>query len=288
MKVKIQCDVCNKNEASVYCSADEASLCATCDHRVHHANKLAGKHHRFSLLQPSPKQAPLCDICQEKEALLFCQQDRAILCTSCDIRIHKANEFLQKHNRFVITGVKLISVSLSDGSDEKLFEEPVFDTPLVSNPPSISNMPKITTEKDGRKKVNEVGDVSTSSISEYLIETLPGWHVEELLDFTSTPGFIRGGENDLISFWDADVEGNMGCLSSENMGILVPQAPPVVQPCQSISYPVFELGFGGTFDLEQATNMGVKSSSKWRDNGCFDVPRIKPPSTTCKRSRTLW
>ncbi|GMP81497.1 hypothetical protein CsSME_00036188 [Camellia sinensis var. sinensis] len=62
--MKIQCDVCNKDEASVFCSADEAALCAACDHRVHHANKLAGKHQRFALQHPSPKQFPLCDICQ--------------------------------------------------------------------------------------------------------------------------------------------------------------------------------------------------------------------------------
>lgn len=62
--MKIQCDVCNNNDASVFCVADEAALCDSCDHRVHHANKLAGKHQRFSLIQPSPKQITVCDICQ--------------------------------------------------------------------------------------------------------------------------------------------------------------------------------------------------------------------------------
>ncbi|RZC74376.1 hypothetical protein C5167_049856 [Papaver somniferum] len=51
--MKIQCDVCNKDEAAVFCSADEVALCNGCDHRVHHANKLASKHHHFSLLHPS-------------------------------------------------------------------------------------------------------------------------------------------------------------------------------------------------------------------------------------------
>ncbi|KAL0432386.1 UNVERIFIED_CONTAM: B-box zinc finger protein 21 [Sesamum latifolium] len=133
--MKIQCDVCEKDEASLFCVADEAALCTACDHRVHHANKLAGKHQRFSLHHPSPKQAPLCDICQvlviatclfrllvmidvvisewinllrqERRAFLFCQQDRAILCRECDVPIHKANEHTQKHARFLLTGVKL-------------------------------------------------------------------------------------------------------------------------------------------------------------------------------------
>uniref|UniRef100_A0A803Q9R0 B box-type domain-containing protein n=1 Tax=Cannabis sativa TaxID=3483 RepID=A0A803Q9R0_CANSA len=62
--MKIRCDVCDKKEASVFCTADEAALCDDCDNRVHHANKLASKHSRFSLLQPGFKESPLCDICQ--------------------------------------------------------------------------------------------------------------------------------------------------------------------------------------------------------------------------------
>lgn len=68
--MKIQCDVCNKDEALVFCTADEAALCDACDHRVHHANKLASKHQRFSLIQPSSKQFPVCDICQVFDSLL--------------------------------------------------------------------------------------------------------------------------------------------------------------------------------------------------------------------------
>ena len=73
--MKVQCDVCAAEAASVFCCADEAALCDACDRRVHRANKLAGKHRRFSLLNPAPpfsssgssaQQAPppLCDICQ--------------------------------------------------------------------------------------------------------------------------------------------------------------------------------------------------------------------------------
>ena len=62
-KMKIQCDMCEKQEASVYCIADEASLCHGCDRRVHHANKLANKHPRF-VLNDSSDQPPRCDICQ--------------------------------------------------------------------------------------------------------------------------------------------------------------------------------------------------------------------------------
>ena len=62
--MKIRCDVCDQAEASVFCYADEAALCHGCDLHVHRANKLAGKHSRFSLIQPMKKDSPRCDICQ--------------------------------------------------------------------------------------------------------------------------------------------------------------------------------------------------------------------------------
>ncbi|KAL6961085.1 hypothetical protein U1Q18_038848, partial [Sarracenia purpurea var. burkii] len=49
----------------------------------------------------------ICKIPVERRAFLFRQQDRAILCRDCDVMIHKANEYPQKHSRFFLTGVKL-------------------------------------------------------------------------------------------------------------------------------------------------------------------------------------
>ncbi|CAM8932437.1 unnamed protein product [Rhodiola kirilowii] len=105
--MKIQCDVCAAEQATVFCTADEAALCDRSDHKVHQANKLAKKHRRFSLVHPSCNEAPLCDICQEKKAFLFCKDDRAISCRECDFSIHQANELTQMHHRYLLTGVKL-------------------------------------------------------------------------------------------------------------------------------------------------------------------------------------
>ncbi|KAK8706643.1 hypothetical protein V6N13_050198 [Hibiscus sabdariffa] len=156
--MKIWCDVCDKEEAVVFCSADEAALCGHCDGRVHHANKLAGKHTRFSLLHPTTlKQSPLCDICKEKRAFVFCQQDRAILCRECDVPIHKANEYTKKHSRFLLTGVKL------------------------SFPPALNPSTADVSNKYHALDNDHTVSVSTSSISEYLMETLPGWRVDDFL-----------------------------------------------------------------------------------------------------------
>lgn len=237
--MKIQCDVCEKEKAIVFCPADEAALCHGCDCSIHLANKLATKHARFSVHYPSSKESPLCDICQvlfpffflpptfdfrgnpknwtypsllnflifwlqERCAYLFCQEDRVILCRECDLPIHSSNEHTQKHNRFLLTGVKLSASSLHPassssikGSDAVNDSEALKRARSVSNEnftssPSIGNYSSLASPTNCRVEDNLVSDtasVSTSSISEYLIETIPGFCFEELLDswcFNST------------------------------------------------------------------------------------------------------
>ncbi|KAK6115280.1 hypothetical protein DH2020_007549 [Rehmannia glutinosa] len=316
--MKIQCDVCNKDEASVFCVADEAALCAACDHRVHHANKLAGKHQRFSLHHPSPKQAPLCDICQERRAFLFCQQDRAILCRECDISIHKTNEHTQKHTRFLLTGVKLsanaalYSISPSSAQTNNVSDavpkvksqdskdRPVFVSPTNS---TTSNSKSTTVQSSGVAAPgscdnNNVlgGNLinSSSSISEYLMEMLPGWHVEDFLDssFASPYGFCKNGDNDVTPLWDADLGSNMNDFPPEKMGIWVPQVASPLNQTQNQSYQSIELAFGATNGTKEQskefTTNNIRSSRKWSEDSSFVVPQISPPLSAPKRLRTFW
>uniref|UniRef100_A0A7N0V8U2 B box-type domain-containing protein n=1 Tax=Kalanchoe fedtschenkoi TaxID=63787 RepID=A0A7N0V8U2_KALFE len=104
--MKIQCNVCESAEAKVLCCADEAALCWACDHKVHAANKLAGKHQRVPLSTTS-SHMPKCDICQEAVGYFFCLEDRALLCRSCDVLIHTSNNMVSLHQRFLLTGVKV-------------------------------------------------------------------------------------------------------------------------------------------------------------------------------------
>ncbi|WOG91976.1 hypothetical protein DCAR_0311232 [Daucus carota subsp. sativus] len=274
--MKIQCDVCNKDEASVYCVADEAALCDGCDHRVHHANKLARKHQRFSLLQPCPDQYPMCDICQEKKAFLFCQQDRAILCKDCDVPIHKVNEHTKNHDRFLLTGLKLsptcdiYTASQHHDLVPEFVKPPKFSKPVSVDSPLIVGC-----------------DGSTSSISEYLMENIPGWHVEDLLDSSNSTvfnGFSKINENEILPFWDDDLEGNFNTFPTENMGFWVPQAPPAVQP--SLVYPK-QICFQQE-PKETILTKNIKTIRKRRNfDGGFTVPEMTPPSMVSKRSRTL-
>nr|GMC50340.1 B-box zinc finger protein 21-like [Ipomoea batatas] len=283
--MKIQCDACHNHEASFYCVADEAALCSACDHRVHHANKLASKHQRFSLLHPSAKQGPLCDICQERNGFFFCQQDRAILCRECDVPIHKANEHTQKHNRFLLTVALSANSPSSLKSQNSRIQPAVIPAPAVvspaihnplykptNKPPISSTVQEVTAAIKGTgngQLMNGGGNGSTtSSILEYL-EMLPWYHVEELLD--SSHGLCKIGLSDAF-----------------------PQTLHL-QANHNPDFPAATIAFGDQIGFEDSINeiASTKASRKWRNdnnNNSFAVPQpqINQPPTTFKRLRTSY
>ncbi|KAF9623117.1 hypothetical protein IFM89_037633 [Coptis chinensis] len=295
--MKIQCDVCNKEEALVFCSADEAALCNGCDQKIHHANKLASKHHRFSLLNPTNKDAPCCDVCQERRAFLFCRDDRAILCRECDVSIHAANEHTKKHIRFLLTGVKLASCNITASSNPSSVDSMIKtnsqmltkkDTvvAVLTPPPSIESTTSTASKGCGGGYIAQSttsGGGSTSSIAEYLIETLPGWHVEDFLDSSSAPphGFCKN--DDLLLFLHADFETNLANLPSDDVGMWVPQAPPATHQFHSITEQKNEF-FKEVKDVNKPS-LVTKTNKRWSDHG-FTVPQISPPSN--KRCRSFW
>ncbi|KAF8711188.1 hypothetical protein HU200_029201 [Digitaria exilis] len=187
----------------------QAALYDSCDRRVHRANKLAGKHRRFSLLHPSPSSSssssssgqqkpPLCDICQleapidcvdgcprrganrdrrvqERRGFLFCKEDWAILCRECDVPVHTASEITRRHSRFLLTGVRLSSAPVdspatSEQQDDQEQEEENAGSPCNAD-----------SACSGGAATAAASASDGSSISEYLTKTLPGWHVEDFL-----------------------------------------------------------------------------------------------------------
>ncbi|KAK4562594.1 hypothetical protein RGQ29_005194 [Quercus rubra] len=287
--MKIQCDVCDKEGATVFCPADEAALCDGCDNSIHHANKLASKHTRFSLVHPSSKEFPLCDICQERRAILFCKEDRAILCKECDLPIHKANEHTQIHNRFLLTGVKLSASSSlyptsssSTASDANVGTENRSTKSSLKRPEPIHNealsSPSSAKTTPPTIKINEnensMVSISTSSISEYLMETLPGWRVEDFLDPSSANynGFCKS-YSDFLPSVDQDLGRNISLFpSAEGLANWVPQVSP-----QSPQFPCLpHTEFLNPFRESEKTTNVKRTSQKW-SNDAFTVPQISSP-----------
>lgn len=109
--------------------------------------------------------------------------------------IHKANEHTKKHNRFLLTGVQLSSTVLAHQTSVSPTGSAASNAatnnfkPRSGNFEMKSNSISSTTESTANYfQVDCVqgGSVSTSSISEYLTETLPGWHVEDFLEYPSS------------------------------------------------------------------------------------------------------
>lgn len=307
--MKILCDVCGKEEAAMFCCADEAALCDPCDRRVHRANKLAGKHCRFSLLSPSssnspsPQSHPLCDVCQEKRGFVFCQEDRAILCRDCDGPIHSANHLTMKHNRFLLTGVRLSSAPIYSSSSSSEAEEVVADknannhskslpktnqdqalaaaaaddSVLCSSYSSITASATAAAAAEVPPTTSNSSSGSGSSISDYLIKMCPGWCVEDLLvddaaaaAAIATDGFSKLSTVDgLLPFLEAELEGGGLEAVAEEFPTWVPhvrQVPPpdlLAVPAAAVQYQPWARAAGRV---------------RWSDDA-ITVPEIAPAAS---------
>nr|QTY32144.1 BBX transcription factor [Oxybasis rubra] len=74
------CEFCGASGAVVYCQADAALLCLSCDSKVHSANALFGRHSR----------SLLCDSCKENPAYVRCMDHLMLLCQECESQLHKS------------------------------------------------------------------------------------------------------------------------------------------------------------------------------------------------------
>nr|XP_043615623.1 zinc finger protein CONSTANS-LIKE 2-like [Erigeron canadensis] len=83
------CDTCRSSPSSIYCEADLAFLCTSCDSHVHAANKLSSRH----------KRVLICEACEQAPAAFTCKADSASLCITCDVVIHSANPLSHRHTR---------------------------------------------------------------------------------------------------------------------------------------------------------------------------------------------
>ncbi|TVU11660.1 hypothetical protein EJB05_45257, partial [Eragrostis curvula] len=83
------CYGCRSAPSVVYCRADAAYLCASCDTRVHAANRVASRHERVRV----------CEACERMPAVLVCRADAAALCAICDAQVHSANPLAGRHQR---------------------------------------------------------------------------------------------------------------------------------------------------------------------------------------------
>ncbi|KAL0443636.1 UNVERIFIED_CONTAM: B-box zinc finger protein 22 [Sesamum latifolium] len=201
--MKIQCNVCGVAEANLLCCADEAALCRGCDQRVHAANKLAGKHQRVPL-STSSSQKPKCDICQGYEnaclsnldrnnRLFLLPEDRALLCRKCDFAIHTKNTLVSRHQRFLLTGVKVGLEATEPGPSSSSGRTHSHSNEKISGPETRPPT-KGTTQVSSSGQHSKNLPVQASMVGEFSSADLPftggsaagstsQWQLDEFLGF---------------------------------------------------------------------------------------------------------
>nr|AIP90430.1 HD1 [Oryza rufipogon] len=94
------CDGCRAAPSVVYCRADAAYLRASCDARVHAANRVASRHERVRV----------CEACERAPAALACRADAAALCVACDVQVPSANPLARRHQRVPVAPLPAITI----------------------------------------------------------------------------------------------------------------------------------------------------------------------------------
>nr|AGI62034.1 CONSTANS-like 10 [Erycina pusilla] len=128
------CDFCDSEYAVVFCRADSARLCLSCDREVHGANTVSSGHNR----------SLLCDHCAFAPATIFCSASlhRFVLCSNCDFKAHKADG--HRHDRRAVdpfTGCPagaVLAAALGLGDDKDSLPNKVEDTWDWDVPPIFS------------------------------------------------------------------------------------------------------------------------------------------------------
>ena len=94
------CDNCENAEATVYCQADNASLCANCDASMH-SSKLAARHARTPL-EAGPQAISHCRAHTDKMVEFFCPSCSKPVCVHCKMIGHHSVGEAAKHKLITV------------------------------------------------------------------------------------------------------------------------------------------------------------------------------------------
>ncbi|XP_043695637.1 zinc finger protein CONSTANS-LIKE 9 isoform X2 [Telopea speciosissima] len=84
------CEFCAQSRPVVYCKADAAHLCLSCDARAHSANALSRRHYR----------ALFCEDCRNQPASVRCLDHQMFMCHGCDENLHESSA---QHKKLVVS-----------------------------------------------------------------------------------------------------------------------------------------------------------------------------------------
>lgn len=77
------CDNCGANPALLYCEADAANLCESCDAKIHSANSISQRHIRVPINEVPGAPPGMCPDHPDTEVDEFCKECRIPICPHC-------------------------------------------------------------------------------------------------------------------------------------------------------------------------------------------------------------
>ncbi|KAL8161299.1 hypothetical protein V2J09_012788 [Rumex salicifolius] len=86
------CEFCASLRPIVFCKADSAFLCLSCDAKVHSANALSNRHFRCLV----------CESCRDQPAYVRCLDHRMLMCRACDVTLHQNTSKLNQHQKRMV------------------------------------------------------------------------------------------------------------------------------------------------------------------------------------------
>ena len=151
--MKLKCEMCPQ-DATFVVGCGNKTACSRC---VTTRKCNPSRERAMEITQQDAKEMP-CDICKSNPVSVVCLEDRAFLCTDCDLKIHSANDFAGHHQRFAFTNAKM---ALPEGVSKEKPEVPehvpiairtnkvrcaTFD--LACCPPGRSEIHRVKRERD--------------------------------------------------------------------------------------------------------------------------------------------
>ncbi|RXH88398.1 hypothetical protein DVH24_042469 [Malus domestica] len=166
------CDVCESAAAILFCAADEAALCRSCDEKVHLCNKLANRHVRVGIATPSD--VPCCDICENAP-------DGSSLCLQCDMIVHVGGK--RTHGRYLLFRQRVEFPGNKLGRSEELGLQPLDQKKVQRDQ---NQQPDLKTgENQHNHNVSPTAVLYNNIDGDYKMDNTP-------IDLNSRPQRIRG------------------------------------------------------------------------------------------------
>merc|ERR1712216_388126 len=159
--MKLKCEMCPQ-DATFVVGCGNKTACSRC---VTTRKCNPSRERAIEITQQDAKEMP-CDICKSNPVSVVCLEDRAFLCTDCDLKIHSANDFAGHHQRFAFTNAKMAlpeGVIKENRKFRSTFRLPSERTSVRTPHETTTRRITTTTTKSHPRRKNNISSTKTAT-----------------------------------------------------------------------------------------------------------------------------